>query len=222
LLALSSCIFSTPTPDNRENGDTTPQKNNEAQNIQVSTVNAKKTDGTIEEFPLPNCGGTETLTQFLGTQASVSKSVEMGTTVSVSSGAEVELPEVAKLKIEAAIEAAYKQDYQTTRARIDSITMPAAPKTYVVYIVTWEKQEFSSIVTSELDNEVIKNSLHLHYECAQNYEQSRSTVSWNGNQSRETTFAPRHNSILFFNFLQYAKLGFSMATWHFARKHLYN
>lgn len=128
----------------------------EVQNIQVQKVSPQKTVSFTEEFPLPNCGGTEKLTQTLGTQVSVSKSVQMGTTVSVSGGAEVGVSAAAKLTMEAAVEATYQQEYDTANSRLDTIEMGAAPKTHVVYTIEWEKQEFSSVVTYELNKEMVQ------------------------------------------------------------------
>ena len=149
LLAITGCqLFPNASSQSNDADD--------VQNIQVNPVSAQKTDGSIEEFPLPNCGGTGKLTQSLGTQVSVSKSVEMGSVVKVSGGKEVGISSVAKLKLEASIEAAYKQVYDTANSRLDSIQMEAAPKTHVVYAIEWEKQVFSSVATFEANNELLK------------------------------------------------------------------
>lgn len=129
---------------------------NEVQNIQVTKTSPQRTIASNEDFPLPNCGGTEKLKQTLGTQVSVSKSIQMGATISLSGGGEVGVSATAKLTIEAAIEAAYKQEYETANSRLDTIEMGAAPKTHVVYTIEWERQEFSSIVTYELNREMVQ------------------------------------------------------------------
>ena len=155
MVIVSSCqsaptVISTPQTNSPSNG------NSEVQNISVDTVSAQRTPGTTEEFPLPNCGGTGKLTQSLGTQVSVTKKVEMGATASIKGGGEVGISETAKITLEAAIEAAYKQEYDTANSRLDTISMEAAPKTHVIYTIEWERQEFSSIVTFEFNREMVQ------------------------------------------------------------------
>lgn len=156
LIVLSSCQPSSssadvPTAISETSG------NDQISNIQVKTVTSQKYPGNTEEFPLPNCGGTGKLTQSLGTQASVSKTVEIGTAVEVSGGGAVAISEIASVSLEMAIEAAYQQEYETANSRLDTIGMEAAPRTHVVYTVEWEKQEFSSIVTFEYDRELLQS-----------------------------------------------------------------
>lgn len=155
LATISGCQFGPTSPDNQL--PTLQSNSGEVSNIQVDTVSPQKTAGRTEAFPLPNCGGTGKLTQFLGTEVSVSKTVYMGATISVSRDAEVGIPEAAKETIKAAIEAAYKQEYETANSRLDTIGMEAAPKTHVIYTVQWEKQEFKSVVTFEFDKEIVKS-----------------------------------------------------------------
>lgn len=154
LMVISGCQPAPSTTDSLQTDLETG--NNEVQNIQVDKVSPQKIPGAIEEFPLPNCGGTGKLTQSLGTQVSISKSVQMGTTVSVSGGGEVGVSAVAKLSLEAAVEAAYKQEYETANSRLDTIGMEAAPKTHVIYTIEWEKQDFTSVVTFEFNREMVQ------------------------------------------------------------------
>lgn len=154
LMTISSCQSTPPATNNQPSN--TVSGGGEVQNIQVDKVSPQKTAGITEDFSLPNCGGTEKLTQTLGTQMSISKSVQMGTTLSVSGGGEVGVSAAAKLTVEAAVEAEYKQEYETASSRLDTIGMGAAPKTHVIYTIEWEKQEFSSVVTYELDREIVK------------------------------------------------------------------
>lgn len=142
--------------DNDQHSASEASQSDKVSDVQVKTVNSKKFPGNTEEFPLPNCGGTGKLTQSLGTQASVSKMVEIGTAVEVSGGAEVDIPETASLSLEMAVEAAYRQEYETANSRLDTIGMEAAPRTHVIYTVEWEKQEFSSIVTFEYNREMLQ------------------------------------------------------------------
>ncbi|NOG76359.1 MAG: hypothetical protein HND45_10755 [Chloroflexi bacterium] len=154
LLVVSGCQPA-PTPiDNPQPTITTG--GGEVQNIRVEKASPQRTVSSSEEFPLPNCGGTEKLTQTLGTQVSVSKSVQMGSTVSLSGGGEVGVSAAAKITVQAAIEAEYKQEYETANSRLDTIGMGAAPKTHVIYTVEWERQEFSSLVTYELNRELVQ------------------------------------------------------------------
>lgn len=154
LVTISACQPTQTSTDNQQPNVVTGS--NEVQNIQVDKTSPQKTIASTEDFPLPNCGGTETLKQTLGTQVSVSKNVQMGTTVSVSGGYEVGVPEVSKATVKAAIEAAYQQEYETANSRLDTIEMGAASKTHVIYTIEWERQEFSSIVTYELNKEIVK------------------------------------------------------------------
>lgn len=154
LMTISSCQSTPPTTDVQQPNITTG--GGEVQNVHVNKVSPQKSLGSTEEFPLPNCGGTEKLTQTLGTQVSVSKSVQMGTTLSAGGQAEVGVSAAAKLAVEAAVEAAYQQEYDTANSRLDTIGMGAAPKTHVIYTIEWEKQEFSSLVTYELNREMVE------------------------------------------------------------------
>jgi len=156
LITISGCQPTPTVTDNQQPNTATGSGSGEAQNIQVEKVAPQKSIGITEEFPLPNCGGTEKLTQTLGTQVSVSKSVQMGTTVSVSGGGEVGVSAAAKITVEAAVEAEYKQEYETASSRLDTIGMGAAPKTHVIYTVQWETQQYSSVVTFELNREMVK------------------------------------------------------------------
>ena len=131
--------------------------NSRVTNIHVKPAPPQTTSGDLEEFPLPNCGGTSELSQSLGTQVSVSKSVIVGGTATVTGGGEIEVPETAKISLEIAIEASYQQEYETANSRLDSVEMKAAPGSHVVYIIQWEKQEFSSIVTYEMDGELLES-----------------------------------------------------------------
>jgi len=125
-------------------------------NVQVKTVSPNIIEGKVEEFPLPNCGGTGPLKQSLGTQVSVSKSVTIGGKATGSAGAEYEIPETLRFQLELAVEAAYQQVYEKASARLDTIVMEAAPSTHVIYQIQWEQQEFSSVVAFEHDNEVFE------------------------------------------------------------------
>lgn len=102
-------------------------------NVQIKMANPVKNKGEIEPFPLPNCGGTGELTQSLGTQASVSKSVILGGKARAKVGGEVAIPETAKLQLELEVEAAYQQTYETANSRLDTIQMNAAARSHVVY-----------------------------------------------------------------------------------------
>jgi hypothetical protein len=155
MLIVSSCQPASTIADVPQ-ANPAPNSNSDIQNINVKTVASQRTAGNKEEFPLPNCGGTGKLTQSLGTQVSVTKKIEMGTTVSVNGGGEVGISAAAKITLEAAIEAAYKQEYETANSRLDTIGMEAAPKTHVIYTIEWEKQEFSSVATSEFNREMVQ------------------------------------------------------------------
>ena len=125
-------------------------------NIQVKTVDPSISEGKIEEFPLPNCGGTGPLKQSLGTQVSVTKQIVIGGKAKGSAGGEVEIPETMRLQLELAIEASYQQMYERANARLDTIMMEAAPESHVVYKIQWERQEFSSVATFENDGELFE------------------------------------------------------------------
>ena len=151
------CQPSNPTPQPIPGEDSVAQTSPETiKNIQVKMVDPVKYEGEVEPFPLPNCGGTGELAQSLGTQASVSKSVMLGGRAKAKVGGEVAIPQTAKLQLELEIEAAYQQTYETANSRLDTIQMKAAAGSHVIYEVQWEKQEFSSIATYEIDGEVFE------------------------------------------------------------------
>lgn len=101
-----------------------------------------------EEFPQNNCGGG-TLSQTLGNQATVQRSVTIGSKATTSAGAEVEIPAAIKLKLQEEIERTYQQTYGVENSRLDEIKMGANPGTEVIYIVTWEQHEYTSTVSYE-------------------------------------------------------------------------
>lgn len=123
-------------------------------NVRVLTTEPVETRVDSETFNLPNCGGTSELEQTLGMQATVSKTVAIGEKATIRGGAETDIPETVKLKLEIEVEAAYQQTYQSVNSRLDSINMRAAAQTSVVYEIGWYEQTFSSIVEYTADNQI--------------------------------------------------------------------
>ena len=144
MLAVS-CQPASPTPN--PNGT-------EIQDIRVKLTEPAKTTSKVEQFPLPNCGGTDRLAQSLGTFASVSKSATVATKGTITGGGEVGIPETTKLKLEIQVELAYQQTYESANSRVDTIEMSAAKGTHVVYAIVWDEQIFESIVQYSLDGKV--------------------------------------------------------------------
>jgi hypothetical protein len=143
LISCQPNVVSTP---NGGNGD--------IQDIRVQVAEPTKTTSKVEQFPLPNCGGSDKLAQSLGTFASVSKSATVGAKATVTGGGEVAVPETAKLKLEIQVELAYQQTFESANSRLDTIEMSAAAGTHVVYTIVWEEQTFNSIVQYSLDGKV--------------------------------------------------------------------
>lgn len=130
------------------------QSNNNIQDIRVQVVEPERTTSKVEQFPLPNCGGTDKLAQSLGTFASISKSATVGAKAIVTGGGEVQIPEAVKLKLEIQVELAYQNTFESANSRIDSIEMSALAGTHVVYTILWENQTFTSIVQYSTDGKV--------------------------------------------------------------------
>lgn len=143
---LISCQPNTVSTPSVENGN--------IQDIRVQIVEPVRTTSEVEQFSLPNCGGTDKLTQSLGTFASVSKSATVGTKAFVTGGGEVAVPETVKLKLEIQVGRAYQQTFESANSRLDTIVMSAAAGTHVVYTIVWEKQTFNSIVQYSSDSKV--------------------------------------------------------------------
>ncbi len=136
---------------------TAPAQNgssNDIQDIRVQATEPTKSTSKVEQFPLPNCGGSDKLAQSLGTFASASKSATVGTKAAVTGGGEVAVPETAKLKLEIQVEQAYQQKFESANSRLDTIIMSAAAGTHVVYTIVWEEQTFDSIVQYSSDGKV--------------------------------------------------------------------
>ena len=127
---------------------------NEIQDIRVQVTEPTKATSKVEQFPLPNCGGSDKLAQSLGTFASVSKSATVGGKATVTGGGEVAIPETAKLKLEIQVELAYQQTFESANSRLDTIVMSAAAGTHVVYTIVWDEQTFNSIVQYSSDGKV--------------------------------------------------------------------
>jgi hypothetical protein len=125
-------------------------------NVHVVTAEPTETCVDSETFPLPNCGGTSELHQTLGSNASIFKSVTVGTKATAEGAGEVAIPETAKLQLKLAVEAAYQETYETANSRLDTIDMRAAAGTHVVYDIGWYEQTFSSIVEYSENNQVFK------------------------------------------------------------------
>ena len=145
-ILLVSCVPGTVSIPNGGNDD--------IHDIRVQVVEPIRTTAKVEQFPLPNCGGTDKLAQSLGTYASVSKSATVGATATTTGGAEVAIPETAKLKLEIQVELAYQSTFESANSRIDSIVMSAAAGTHVIYTILWEEQGFNSIIKYSADGKV--------------------------------------------------------------------
>lgn len=145
-VVLISCQPNFTSSSNGQNGD--------IQDIRVQVAEPTKTTSKVEQFPLPNCGGSDKLAQSLGTFASVSKSATVGTKAAVTGGGEVAVPETAKLKLEIQVEQAYQQTFESANSRLDTIVMSAAAGTHVVYTIVWEEQTFNSVVQYSSDGKV--------------------------------------------------------------------
>jgi len=126
----------------------------EVQDIRVQIVEPVRSIARVEQFPLPNCGGTEKLTQSLGAYASASKSATLATKATTAGGGEAAVPATIKLKLEIQVELAYQQNFESANSRLDTLEMSAAPGTHVVYTVVWEGQVFNSSVQYSLDGKV--------------------------------------------------------------------
>jgi len=133
---------------------TQPTEGNGIQDIRVQATEPTKTTSKVEQFPLPNCGGSDKLAQSLGTFASVSKSATVGGKATVTGGGEAAIPETVKLKLEIQVELAYQQTFESANSRLDTIVMSAAAGTHVVYTIVWEEQTFDSIVQYSSDGKV--------------------------------------------------------------------
>lgn len=145
-IALVSCQPISIEPQSVEGGD--------IQDILVKAAEPKRTTVKIEPFPLPNCDGSEKLTQSLGTLATVSKSATVSNKGTVIGGGEFSVPEAAKLKLEIQVENAYQQTFESAISRVDTIQMSAAAGTHIVYTIVWEEFTFNSIVQYSSDGKV--------------------------------------------------------------------
>lgn len=124
------------------------------EDVRVITTQPTESRVKTETFPLPNCGGTGEIRQTLGSTASIAQSVTLSGKATVKGGGEADIPEVAKLKLEIEIEAAYQKTYEAANSRLDTINMPAAAGTHVIYEIGWYEQTFNSIVQYSLSGQV--------------------------------------------------------------------
>lgn len=154
LLNIAIIIFSAIILISCKPPDSVSEPDDNIQDIRVQVVEPERTTSKVEQFPLPNCGGTDKLAQSLGTFASISKRATVGTKATVTGGGEVQIPETAKLKLEIQVERAYQSTFESANSRIDSIEMSALAGTHVVYTILWENQSFNSIVQYSTDGKV--------------------------------------------------------------------
>lgn len=145
-LTLVSCQMSTPSAQ--------VAQDNDIQNIRVQMAEPVKTTADVEQFPLPNCGGTDKLVQSLGSYGAINRNVTIGVKATVKGGGEAGISEVTRLKLEAQVELAYQKAYDAANSRLDSIEMTASTGTHVIYTIIWEKQVFSSMVQYSVDDQV--------------------------------------------------------------------
>lgn len=129
----------------------------EIQDIRVVATDPQKSTLRVEQFPLPNCGGSDRLAQSLGAYASVSKSATVGAKARGGGGVEVGIPETAKLKLEIQVELAYQETYESANSRLDTIEMAAAAGTHVVYTILWEEHTYNSFVQFSLAGKVYES-----------------------------------------------------------------
>lgn len=144
-IIMSACQPTAPSQAPQSDGIT---------DIHVNTVVPTENRVTSETFPLPNCGGTGEIHQTLGTTASITKSVTVSGKATVRGGGEADIPETVKLKLEIEIEAAYQKTYESANSRLDTISMPAAAGTHVIYEIGWYEQSFSSLVEYSSNGQV--------------------------------------------------------------------
>lgn len=129
-------------------------QNSAVENMRVTTVQPIVSLVKTEPFPLPNCGGTGEIHQTLGSTASITKGITVSGKATVNGGVEEQIPATVKLKLEIEIEAAYQKVYDSANSRLDTIDMPAAAKTHVIYDIGWYEQAFSSIVQYSSDGQI--------------------------------------------------------------------
>jgi len=146
LFIITSCQPTAPSAG-------VPQNNGIA-DVRVNTATPTEAKISTEEFPLPNCGGTGEIRQTLGATASVFKSVTIGVKATARGGGEMAIPETAKLKLEIEVEGAYQKTYESASSRLDTIDMPAAAGSHVVYEIGWYEQSFESVVEYSSDGQV--------------------------------------------------------------------
>jgi hypothetical protein len=116
----------------------------EISDVRVQEAEAVRSVVSTEEFVLLNCDGTGELSQTVERNVTPGERVSVGAT---SIGAEIGIHEAMNAKLEAAVELTYGQPHH-------SIELSAAPGTHIVYVIEWEEQRFSSIVSFVLDDEV--------------------------------------------------------------------
>ena len=183
-MLLGSCQpVPTEQPENQN------AQNNVVENIRVTTVQPSETLVKTETFPLPNCGGTGEIRQTLGSTASISKSVTLSGKAIVRGGGEAGIPEAIKLKLEIEIEAAYQKAYEAANSRLDTINMPAAAGTHVIYDIGWYEQAFSSIVQYSVDGQVYEAPYTYKLQ-APKLENSRQVLCGTNTQSATNTNTP--------------------------------
>lgn len=130
---------------------------NEVTNIQIEkSLEPQITiEPTTEEFPQNNCN-MGNLTQTLGNNTKVNSSITIGSRATTSAGAEVDIPESVKLKLQGEIERTYQQTFGVESSRLDEITMSADPGTEKIYVVTWEHHNYVSTLSYKVNNKTYR------------------------------------------------------------------
>lgn len=114
-------------------------------------------ESTSEEFPQNNCSGGN-LAQTLGSNTQINRSISIGSKATTGAGAEVEIPESIKLKLEGEIERTYQQTYGMEISRLDEIKMGADPGTEKIYVVTWEHHSYLSMLSYQVDGKTYRTN----------------------------------------------------------------
>ena len=129
---------------------------------------------STQEVSLPNCAGSAELSYTLGSVATVQQNIDISQTAVDTYGGSFSIPEVAKVDLENKVESAYASTFQVSTQNTNSITMKAAPNSYVVYIIEWHDQVYSSTVDFKYDGKA--------YETKYTYTLSLPQISSSSNQ----------------------------------------
>jgi hypothetical protein len=125
-------------------------------NIKVDKVPPSRSIIDTEEITVPNCEGNIEIIQTLGSVKTIELTTEVDTVAVATDGSEYKIPESLKLQLEIEVENSYDQTFQNEMARLEDVSMDAAPEFETVYTIRWEQLDHEGEIFFSIGSQTYK------------------------------------------------------------------